>query len=98
MKSHVRQTIDAHASELEALARQIFAQPELGFKEHRTASLVHGWFERLGLQHTDGIAVTGTRANMAGGAPRATGGLLGGVGSPLCWGHPPRGPRAGAGP
>ncbi|TME40600.1 MAG: M20/M25/M40 family metallo-hydrolase, partial [Chloroflexi bacterium] len=96
MKSHVRQTIDAHASEFEALARQIFAQPELGFKEHRTASLVHDWFERLGLQHTDGIAVTGTRANMAGGSPGPTVAILGELDSLLCWEHPGRDPRTGA--
>ena len=96
MKSHVRQTIDAHASEFEALARQIFAQPELGFKEHRTASLVHDWFERLGLQHTDGIAVTGTRANIAGGSPGPTVAILGELDSLLCWEHPGRDPRTGA--
>jgi amidohydrolase len=96
MKSHVCQTIDAHADELEALARQIFAQPELGFKEHRTASLVHDWFDRLGLQHTDGIAVTGTRANMACGQPGPTVAILGELDSLLCWEHPERDRRTGA--
>ena len=47
MKGAVGQTIDAHGSELEALARQIFAQPELGFKEHRTASVVQEWFDQI---------------------------------------------------
>ena len=61
LKARVAQTVDAHAAELEALARQIFAQPELGFKEHRTARVVHEWFDRLGLKHSDGIALTGTR-------------------------------------
>ena len=96
MKATVRQTIDAQGSELEALARRIFDQPELGFKEHRTAGVVHEWFDRLGLQHRDGIAVTGTRADLACGAPGPTVAILGELDSLLCWEHPNRDPRTGA--
>ena len=96
MKATVCQTVDAHGSELEALARQIFDQPELGFKEHRTAGLVHEWFDRLGLQHRDGIALTGTRADLACGAPGPTVAILGELDSLLCWEHPDRDPRTGA--
>jgi amidohydrolase len=96
MKATVCQTIDAHSSELEGLARQIFDQPELGFKEHRTASVVHEWFDRLGLQHRDGIALTGTRADLACGAPGPTLAILGELDSLLCWEHPARDPRTGA--
>src|SRR5262245_25815406 len=67
LKSRACRAIDAHATDLESLARQIFDQPELGFKEHRTASLVHDWFDRLNLPHRDGIALTGTRADIHGG-------------------------------
>src|ERR671933_1047288 len=96
MKATVCQAIDAHASELEALARQIFDQPELGFNEHRTAGLVHEWFDRLGVQHRDGIALTGTRADLACGAPGPTLAILGELDSLLCWEHPNRDPRTGA--
>ena len=96
MKATVCQTIDAHGSELEALARQIFDQPELGFNEHRTAGVVHEWFDRLGLQHRDGIALTGTRADLACGAPGPTVAILGELDSLLCWEHPDRDPRTGA--
>jgi amidohydrolase len=96
MKGAVGQTIDAHGSELEALARQIFAQPELGFKEHRTASVVQEWFDRLGLVHRDGIALTGTRADLACGSAGPTVAILGELDSLLCWEHPDRDPRTGA--
>src|SRR2546421_2439050 len=96
MKAAVGQTIDAHGSELEALARQIFAQPELGFKEHRTASVVQEWFDRLGLDHRDGIALTGTRADLACGSAGPTVTILGELDSLLCWEHPDRDPRTGA--
>ena len=96
LKTRVCQTIDAHADELEQLARQIFTQPELGFKEHRTARLVHEWFERLGLAHRDGIAVTGTRADLQAAQPGPTVAILGELDSLLCWEHPDRDPRSGA--
>jgi len=96
LKARVAQTVDAHAAELEALARQIFAQPELGFKEHRTARVVHEWFDRLGLSHQDGIALTGTRADLACGAAGPTVAILGELDSLLCWEHPDRDPSTGA--
>jgi amidohydrolase len=92
----VCQTVDAHAAELEELAREIFAHPELGFKEHRTARVVHDWFDRLGLSHQDGIALTGTRANMTFDAPGPTVAVLGELDSLLCWEHPDRDQRTGA--
>jgi len=92
----VTQTVDAHAAELEALARQIFAQPELGFKEHRTAHVVHDWFDRLGLKHRDGIALTGTRADLQCGGAGPTVAILGELDSLLCWEHPDRDPGTGA--
>jgi amidohydrolase len=96
MKARVQQTVDAAADDLEALARQIFAQPELGFKEHHTARLVHEWFDRMGLPHRDGIALTGTRADLECGAAGPTVAVLGELDSLLCWEHPERDVRTGA--
>jgi amidohydrolase len=96
MKARVQQRVDAAADDLERLARQIFAQPELGFKEHQTASLVHEWFDKLGLSHRDGIALTGTRADIACGQPGPTVAVLGELDSLLCWEHPERDTRTGA--
>jgi amidohydrolase len=96
LKARARQAIEAHAAELEQIARTIFGQPELGFKEHRTASLVHEWFDRLGLPHQDGIALTGSRALLDTGAPGPTVAVLGELDSLLCWEHPERDQRTGA--
>jgi amidohydrolase len=96
MKARVQQRVDAAADDLERLARQIFAQPELGFKEHHTASLVHDWFDKLGLAHRDGIALTGTRADISCGQPGPTVAVLGELDSLLCWEHPDRDTRTGA--
>src|SRR5919205_1227894 len=96
LKARACRAIDAHASELEQLARAIFDAPELGFKEHRTASRVHEWFDRLGLRHQDGLALTGSKAVMDAGAAGPTVAVLGELDSLLCWEHPDRDPQTGA--
>jgi amidohydrolase len=92
----VCRVIDNHSAELEQLARAIFAEPELGFKEHHTARRVHEWFDRLGLPHQDDLAVTGTRAVLSGGQPGPTLAILGELDSLLCWEHPERNTDTGA--
>lgn len=96
LKARACQTIDAHAAELERFARDVFAAPELGFKEHRTARAVEGWFDRLGVPHQDGIAVTGSKAVLEGGAAGPTVAILGELDSLLCWEHPERDRQTGA--
>jgi amidohydrolase len=96
LKARACQAIDAHADELQTLARQIFDRPELGFKEDHTASLVHDWFDRMHLVHTDRIALTGTRADIDTGQPGPTVAVLGELDSLLCWEHPDRDTRTGA--
>ena len=96
LKARACRAIDAHAAELEGLARAIYAVPELGFKEHHAAGLVRDWFDRLGLPHQDGIAITGSKAIVQGGQPGPTVAILGELDSLLCWEHPDRDARTGA--
>src|SRR5919202_6594028 len=96
LKARACRAIDAHAPELEQLARDIFDEPELGFKERRTAARVHEWFDRLGLNHQDGLALTGSKAMLDAGSPGPTVAVLGELDSLLCWEHPDRDPHTGA--
>jgi amidohydrolase len=96
LKARVSRAVDAHASELEALAQQVFAMPELGFKEHRTAKVVHDWFDRLGVPHEDGIAQTGSKAVIETGSAGPTVAILGELDSLLCWEHPDHDRHTGA--
>jgi amidohydrolase len=45
--------------ELTAIRRDLHAHPELGFEEHRTAQVVAGELERLGIEYYDHIGKTG---------------------------------------
>jgi amidohydrolase len=96
LKAEARRAIEAQAGELERLARAIFDEPELGFKEQRTAQRVHEWFDRLGLAHQDGIAVTGSRAVIEGGLAGPTVAILGELDSLLNWEHEARNRETGA--
>jgi amidohydrolase len=96
LKARACRVVDGHGTELEQLARAIFAEPELGFKEQRTARRVQDWFDRLGLPHRDGLAVTGTRAVLEGGRPGPTVAILGELDSLLCWEHPEHDRETGA--
>ena len=51
--------IDAHREEIIALGDSIFAEPELGFKEFKTAEKVKKLYDALGYEYQDGVAITG---------------------------------------
>ena len=49
MKAKVCAAIDAWAAKVEALAQDIEREPELGFKETKTAAKVTAFLQQLGL-------------------------------------------------
>src|SRR5674476_1409374 len=51
--------IDAKRQELITLGDSIFSEPELGFKEVKTAAKIKKIFDKLGFAYTDGVALTG---------------------------------------
>ena len=68
LKRRLYEAIDRRADEIIGLAEQIWKHPELGFKETKTAALVEEQFRRLGLTPKTGLALTGVRAELRGGA------------------------------
>jgi amidohydrolase len=96
MKSAVCRAIDARQDDIERIGRDIFATPEMGFKEFRTAQLVTDWFTRLDLRCQTGLGLTGVKTVLRGGAPGPTLALLGELDSLLSWEHPDHDPITGA--
>src|SRR5262249_11919217 len=71
------------------LGERIRKQPELGFKEVKTARLVEETFAGLGLKPKTGLALTGVRAEVAGRAGDGpTFALLGELDGLVVAGHP----------
>jgi amidohydrolase len=96
LKSAVCRTIDARRDTIERVGRDIFAAPELGYKEQRTARVVADWFAQLGLRGEAGLGLTGVKAVVEGGASGPTVAILGELDSLLSWEHPQHDPTTGA--
>ena len=97
LKQRVHEAIERHAQAIIAVGEQIRRHPELGFKELRTAALVEAEFRRLGLVPRTGLALTGVRADVAGGAGAGpTFALLGELDALVVAGHPEADPSTGA--
>ena len=62
MKQTVCDAIDAEADQIVGLGEAIMDEPELGFKETKTAARVEDLFQSAGLQSDSGLALTGVRA------------------------------------
>ncbi|MEW6724431.1 MAG: amidohydrolase [Bacillota bacterium] len=96
LKARVCQTIDAHRDRLLAIGQEIFENPELGYKEFRTAGLVTRQLSEWGIPHRSEIAVTGVIGHLAGRRRQGTVAILGELDSVLCAGHPQANPESGA--
>jgi amidohydrolase len=97
IKQRVDAAIDKRSEEIIGLGEQIRENPELGFKEIKTARLVEDTFGRLGLSPKAGLAMTGVRADVTGRAGDGpTFALLGELDALVVTGHPVADPQTGA--
>src|SRR5437899_950073 len=97
LKQRVYQAIDQRGDEIIGIGEQIRRQPELGFKEVKTARLVEDTFKKLGLSPRSGLAMTGVRADVSGrGGEGPTFAVLGELAAMVVAGHPEGDPTTGA--
>ncbi len=95
VERRIIETIDAHRTELLAFARDAGAHAEPGFFETRTAARVCLELEKLGLTVETGLARTGVRAKLAGGAAGPCAVVIGELDGILCPSHPAANPENG---
>jgi amidohydrolase len=96
VKRRVCEIIDQNAERIIGLGEAIRRQPELGFKEFKTARLVEDTLGSLGLAPRTGLALTGVRADARGAADGPTFALLGELDGLVVAGHPVADPDTGA--
>ena len=81
--------IDEKAGEIIGIAQDILAHPEPGFSEVRTSRVVAKKFTELGIEHEQGLAITGVKGRFAGGAgPGPKVAIIGELDSLLVGEHP----------
>src|SRR5258706_8340058 len=96
LKDSVCQAIDRNRERIIGLGERIRRQPELGFKEFKTARLAEETLGELGLKPRGGVALSGVRAEAAGVKDGPTFALLGELDGLVVAGHPIADPETGA--
>ena len=97
LKKRACETIDKRKKEIIDLSKQVLANPEAGFREFKTAQLVAQKFQELGIQHQGGLAVTGLKGRIPGGAGSGpTVAVIGELDSLVVTEHPHADPVTGA--
>lgn len=96
LKKSVCDTIDQHAKAIVQLATTVGSQPELGFKEHKTAALIAGFLNGLGYSCREGLAITGVRAELQTGVPGPNVAVLGELDAVICPDSPQADSQTGA--
>jgi len=97
LKKRACETIDQHKKEIVDIAQHVLANPEAGFRETKTAQLVAQKFQELGIQHETGLALTGLKGRIAGGAgPGPAVAVIGELDSLVVTEHPHADPETGA--
>jgi amidohydrolase len=96
LKQQVCAAIDQQGERIVALGEAIMDDPELGFKEVRTARRVAEVFAELQLPFQEGLALTGVKAQLQGRSPGPTLALMGELDALVVPGHPRAHPQTGA--
>ena len=96
LKERACSEIDRRGDELVRVARTILANPEPGFREHKTSALVAERFREMGVPFEDGIGITGLRGMLHGGGPGPTVAVMGELDSLKVLGHPHADPATSA--
>lgn len=68
LKKKAVAAIERHRDEIVGVSRRILENPEPGFSEHKTSQLVADKFDEMGISFRRGLALTGVKGRVAGGA------------------------------
>src|SRR5438445_2080644 len=97
LEQQVHAAIDQRADDIIGLGERIRRQPELGFREFKTAKVVDETLAKIGLAAKGGLAITGVRADLRGQAGDGpTFAMLGELHALVVAGHPEADPTTGA--
>lgn len=97
LKAMVNAAIDANAATIKDIADRIYAEPELGYKEFKTAAKVVAFMrDELGLEPQTGLAINGVKGRAKGGKPGPTVAVLGELDAIGCPDSPDADPMTGA--
>ena len=88
LKQAICEAVDRRRENIDKIGDQIMANPELGFKEFKTARLVADTLKSFEILHDTGLAITGVKGFIKGKSPGPTVALMGELDSLLVSDHP----------
>ncbi|MFQ1041138.1 amidohydrolase [Gilliamella sp. CG16] len=97
LKRQVCSAIANRKADIKAIAEAIWAEPELGYKEHKTAKKVEETFEKLGVPYKNKLALTGVKGRLKGGkGSHCSVAIIGELDAIICADHPAADETSGA--
>lgn len=97
LKQQVCLAIANRKADIKAIAEAIWAEPELGYKEHKTAKKVEQTFEKLGVPYKNKLALTGVKGRLKGGkGSKYSVAVIGELDAIICADHPAADETSGA--
>ncbi len=88
--------IDRHHEDIIAYGEAVYHEPELGYKEFRSAARFQSFLDSLHIAHRDNIAITGVTANLPGRTTKLRVAIMGELDAVLVPGHPDADPKTSA--
>lgn len=88
LKNKVLDVIDQESEKIISIGEEIFGNPELGFKEQKTSSLVREVFDKLSLSYEQDLAITGVKAKTSGKNHYINVAIMGELDAVVCPLHP----------
>ncbi len=96
LKRRACEAIDKNRDKIIELGDSIFAEPELGFKEFKTAEKIKKVFDELNYEYRDGVAITGVIAPLKGKSSKMKVAIMGELDAVVAPGHRCADPKTGA--
>jgi amidohydrolase len=88
LKEQVCALIDQRADEIVNVSKTILDNPEAGFREVKTSKLVSDLMGQAGISHRNGLALTGVKGELKGGAEGPSVAIIGELDSLIVSEHP----------
>lgn len=96
LKAAAIAAIDANKEKIFAIGDSIYGEPELGYKEFKTAQKLSDLLTEIGIEHRTGVAITGVIAPLKGRQSKVRVSVMGELDAVVAPGHPNADPITGA--
>ena len=88
MKKRIIDTIDQYRQDIIDCGEKVKRNPELGYKEFKTAQTVKDYFDALGIEYEDSLAITGVKGVVGKKDAKINVCIIGELDAVKCYDHP----------